>query len=962
MCIKNIYHNTYVDGEKDVTERVDSCRSGHICSDPIVREFDRKINCTRQQLGLTPGRTLIPRLNDSPSSSLKDREPIPYYFDHQMSPYGPTDRERRRQKHASQQQIYVDGDQVDPIPVPKVRRSSAMPVDDGYYSESRREHRSRPIIIENDDRSRWSSSQQPRSSAVPLGPYDVLLDGGHVIDSGDHPSSSLKDMRPTSYYFDHQPSPTYSQSDRERRRGKIAQFHDTIFRSNRSLSSDGIADHEHVEIRSPSETRKPQIVKDYPLSMQARDRGLILEWDRTNRKLEPNGDAAPSGSTVYTSDLYEATSVQSLDDSIFDPSESEMSSIPSLDNDTQAVFVGAFVDLLLSDSSVERMISRAASDARFAAESFLTSLSRILKMYSRDLRDTIHHQQPKEREHQRAAVFISRKKMRIASLLFTRYKERVPMSDISALDKVGQYLDGLESDSSDSSNDEGPNTSLTIAGLEAFLLQEKPFKALKWRLRRLIIPNRRVTQFKASAEQLLNFVFCNLGLEETFVRAYRLRPTFHAWLHSKLDTLAADLETELKEAGSHLVEYLRIYSVYLSAQAVRRLRQKPAASRTQDSESSCQEQDNMLRMELKPSQEILEDIMVEKLPEVFGEDLQQTAWARILSTKAFRGFFADLSDAAYPTFISECRKALKAEIDSQDRPPSDESEERHLLSILMEHEWCSALHGDRKFSLCIQSSDRVLLADRLKLAVEQSTGSEWCWWPLSPPPRAASKAHVPLEPLDLRQHIQFSATALPATRPTRSEERPEPSRISKEHTGYAKVKHYSPHRFSPIPSFSFPERGRDTEYNEYTYTPQPMTQAPITKHMFNDFFYSCYDSQSLKHSFFHKFLSPCYVIETLPQDLLESMPKRDREVMTGAQFSKVEHFWGIVAREQRSALRVVLYVLLSLMPTIWFTFMWLFPWGHEGDLQTATVPVTISIATLSMVWAVVYSGGETGDK
>lgn len=80
--------------------------------------------------------------------------------------------------------------------------------------------------------------------------------------------------------------------------------------------------------------------------------------------------------------------------------------------------------------------------------------------------------------------------------------------------------------------------------------------------------------------------------------------------------------------------------------------------------------------------------------------------------------------------------------------------------------------------------------------------------------------------------------------------------------------------------------------------------------------------------------------------------------MAGAQFSRVEQFWGIMAREQRSALKVVLYMLLSLTPTIWFTFMWLFSWGHEGDLQNATVPVTISIATLSMIWVVVYSGGE----
>ncbi|KAK7711393.1 hypothetical protein SLS64_005416 [Diaporthe eres] len=233
MCIKNIYHNVYVDGDKDVTERVDACRSGHICSDPIVREFDRKINCTRLQLSATPGRT------DSPSSSLKDRQPTPYYFDHRSSPsYGDSDRERRREKRASQQRLYVDGDRVtdygvrrsgsrrtEPIPIPKVRRSSTMPVDDGYYSEPRREHRSRPVIVEGGDRSRRSSSAQRReSSAVPLGPYDVLYNYGagssrrdrerHARDSYLEPSRSHRrhSKSPVEVY------PEPDQYDRERRR------------------------------------------------------------------------------------------------------------------------------------------------------------------------------------------------------------------------------------------------------------------------------------------------------------------------------------------------------------------------------------------------------------------------------------------------------------------------------------------------------------------------------------------------------------------------------------------------------------------------------------------------------------------------------------------------------------------------------------------------------------------------
>lgn len=127
--------------------------------------------------------------------------------------------------------------------------------------------------------------------------------------------------------------------------------------------------------------------------------------------------------------------------------------------------------------------------------------------------------------------------------------------------------------------------------------------------------------------------------------------------------------------------------------------------------------------------------------------------------------------------------------------------------------------------------------------------------------------------------------------------------------------------------------------------------------MFKDLFYACYDTNSVKH-FLHKMwpLTACDFVENLSSDLLENMPKRDREVHPGAQHTKVEQFWGILAREERSALRVLIYMLLSLVPTIWFIFAWLFSWRHGEDLQGATVPVTISLTTLSMVWVVVYSG------
>ena len=41
MCRKAIYYNTYADGSKDVTERVDTCQPATMCAQPDVREYYR---------------------------------------------------------------------------------------------------------------------------------------------------------------------------------------------------------------------------------------------------------------------------------------------------------------------------------------------------------------------------------------------------------------------------------------------------------------------------------------------------------------------------------------------------------------------------------------------------------------------------------------------------------------------------------------------------------------------------------------------------------------------------------------------------------------------------------------------------------------------------------------------------------------------------------------------------------
>ncbi|KAI3392424.1 hypothetical protein diail_5703 [Diaporthe ilicicola] len=169
------------------------------------------------------------------------------------------------------------------------------------------------------------------------------------------------------------------------------------------------------------------------------------------------------------------------------------------------------------------------------------------------------------------------------------------------------------------------------------------------------------------------------------------------------------------------------------------------------------------------------------------------------------------------------------------------------------------------------------------------------------------------------------------------------------HSDFVKIRRYSPQSFDPGFRFSFPPHDESPHDKEYGYYPRPMTHAPVSRHMFNHLFNACYSSEGLAHKLHSAFVAPSCIIKTIPGKLLDGMPKRDRLVDEAAEFSEdqdAEVFWGLVAREQRSALRVFVYMLLSLAPSLWFMFQWLFGWGHGGDLQDATVPLMFSATML----------------
>jgi hypothetical protein len=41
---------------------------------------------------------------------------------------------------------------------------------------------------------------------------------------------------------------------------------------------------------------------------------------------------------------------------------------------------------------------------------------------------------------------------------------------------------------------------------------------------------------------------------------------------------------------------------------------------------------------------------------------------------------------------------------------------------------------------------------------------------------------------------------------------------------------------------------------------------------------------------------------------------------------------------------------LILLPPLIFWFLWLFQWGHSGDLQNASVPFLSALGLISLFW------------
>lgn len=123
---------------------------------------------------------------------------------------------------------------------------------------------------------------------------------------------------------------------------------------------------------------------------------------------------------------------------------------------------------------------------------------------------------------------------------------------------------------------------------------------------------------------------------------------------------------------------------------------------------------------------------------------------------------------------------------------------------------------------------------------------------------------------------------------------------------------------------------------------------PVSTHEFRRRFYSCHRRCSISRpillNFFHKCRKPC----RQSQEVLKRIPKKTWRVDVDNDTREI--FWGINAVENISFVMVTIYHLVILFPPLIFWILWLFIWGHSGDLQNASVPFLSALGLLSLFW------------
>jgi hypothetical protein len=93
-------------------------------------------------------------------------------------------------------------------------------------------------------------------------------------------------------------------------------------------------------------------------------------------------------------------------------------------------------------------------------------------------------------------------------------------------------------------------------------------------------------------------------------------------------------------------------------------------------------------------------------------------------------------------------------------------------------------------------------------------------------------------------------------------------------------------------------------------------------------------------------------VPTRSDDAVRLIPRR--ETALDVNLDQAEVFWGLLVKEKYSILAIVVYNLLAMTPSLAFFFWWIFG-SSEKDLSNGSVPAALTLAGLSLFWAIIVS-------
>ncbi|SCV26765.1 related to small s protein [Fusarium fujikuroi] len=129
---------------------------------------------------------------------------------------------------------------------------------------------------------------------------------------------------------------------------------------------------------------------------------------------------------------------------------------------------------------------------------------------------------------------------------------------------------------------------------------------------------------------------------------------------------------------------------------------------------------------------------------------------------------------------------------------------------------------------------------------------------------------------------------------------------------------------------------------DYDYAPKPPQASipPVHPHIFEAAFNSCTGGKCRNLSPFHD----CYEFEETTY--IKRIPKKKTPLSPGTIDIPI---WGLEARHCISCFHVIIYHLLILIPPFVLWGWWMS--RHPDDIQSASVPMTIVLAMISMFWS-----------